>query len=126
MAGEPNTMDFELRKMELDIRMQEIKLPKELASLGLQGTLTGALAGGLLIFALAIISACVEQPQITGNHLCIMFGMLLATIALYGAYVFERSLNISTNMNTGSASVSSDVAKAAAELSRDQTNVQQK
>jgi hypothetical protein len=75
-----------------------MELPIELAQLGLKGTLIGAVAGGALILALALIAAFSERAQITGTHLCIIMGLVAATVAAYGGYVFGRSLTLTGDL----------------------------
>lgn len=86
--------NLELRRKELEIRQREVELPVELASLGLRGTLTGAIIGLVVLVALALISAFSDKAQITGTHLCILAGIICTTVVMFGAFVFQRSVSI--------------------------------
>jgi hypothetical protein len=85
---------LDLQFKELEIRRRAVELPVELASLGLRGTLTGAIAGAILVIILAVLSAVSEKVNITGWHLCVFAGIICATAAAFGAYVFQRSFQI--------------------------------
>jgi hypothetical protein len=95
MTSEPVPIEQEIQLKELELRLREIEVSKELAQLGLRGALTGALAGCLMVIALAVIAAFSQKVQITGTHLCWMMGIVAVAVALYGAFVFNRSLGIS-------------------------------
>ena len=93
--------ELELRRLELENRKRELELPVELASLGLRGTLSGAIAGIVLLAILAGISTFSERSQISGAHICILAGIICATVALYGAFVFQRSLTVTARRDEG-------------------------
>lgn len=113
MQAELSPAELELRRMELEIRAQEVTLPIELAKLGLRGALTGALAGCLMVIVLAGIAAFSDKAQITGLHLCIMMAIVAVAVALYGGFVFKRSLLISGDWKDKRLNVSTDEARAA-------------
>jgi hypothetical protein len=91
---EETTSELEIRKKKLELELRKVALPIELATYGLRGTLFGTFAGLFAIVVLAGISAFSERIQITGTQLCIMTAIIAVTVALYGAFVFQRSLSI--------------------------------
>jgi hypothetical protein len=98
----PNTegtgqAELDLRQRELELRRRKVELPIELAKLGLRGTLSGAIAGVVLVVILGCIGAFVEKAQITGTHLCILTGIICATVVFYGAFVFQRSFQLAVD-----------------------------
>lgn len=94
-------LELQNQRLKLENDRDEIRLPIKLADLGLRGTLTGAIAGAVLLVVLACISAFSDQSQITGNHLCVIAGIVCATVVFYGAFVFQRSLEIAVNRSKG-------------------------
>ncbi|MBI3821175.1 MAG: hypothetical protein HY289_00675 [Planctomycetes bacterium] len=100
--------ELALRRIELEIRNREVELPIELARLGLRGTLMGALAGAAILVILAIISAYSERAQITGTHICILAGIICATVVFYGAFVFQRSIQIAVDKTKGVTASTTD------------------
>ena len=105
MNGEIRPDDVELQKKELEVKLEQIKLRNELATLGLQGTLMGALASCFVIVALALIGAFSPKVQITGKHLCIITGIMALAVVVYGAYIFERSLHVAAELEGKKASL---------------------
>jgi len=92
---------LELQRLELDVRVKQVELPIELARLGLRGTLTGAIAGMILVVILGFIGAFSEKAQITGTHLCILAGIICATVVFFGAFVFQRSVQVAVDRTKG-------------------------
>ena len=105
MNGEIRPDEVELRRKELEVKLEQIKLRNELATLGLQGTLMGALASCFVIVALALIGAFSPKVQITGKHLCIITGIMALAVVFYGAYIFERSLHVAAELEGNKASL---------------------
>jgi hypothetical protein len=97
--------ELELKRLELEIERRKVELPMELASLGLRGTLTGALVGCGLILALAGRNLISDRVQVTGTHLCVFAGIICATVVAYGAFVFNRSLDIAVNKMSGNMKI---------------------
>ena len=86
-------------------------MPMELASLGLRGTLTGAIVGLVVLMFFAGLSVFSDRPQITGTHLCVMAAIIATTAIMYGAFVFKRSAQIAasyrgTHVAVGSGALS--------------------
>lgn len=108
-------LEREIRLKELEIRRREVELPIELASLGLRGTLTGAIVGFVTLMVFAGLSIYSDKTQITGTHLCIMTAIIATTVIMYGAFVFQRSAQIAasyrdTHVAVGSAKLSPEIA----------------
>ncbi len=93
--------DLKLRRFELEIRQKQIELPIRLAHFGLVGSLTGALAGAIMMIVLAFIGAKYPELHITGNHLCILGAEICASVVFFGAFVFQRSFQIVVDKNNG-------------------------
>ena len=105
----------EIRLKELEIQRREVELPIELASLGLRGTLAGAIVGFVTLMVFAGLSVFCEKAQITGTHLCIMTAIIATTVIMYGAFVFQRSAQIAatyrgTHVAVGSYKSPSEIA----------------
>jgi hypothetical protein len=111
MSDERPDVELELRRLELEIKKRELELPVELAQLGLRGTLTGALAGCTVVLALAIIRAFSDRLDITGAHLCIIMGIVAIAVALYGGFVFQRSVTIGGRWKDNGLSVGTGESK---------------
>jgi len=81
-----DTRIVEFRRKELEIEWRKVELPFELASLGLRGTLAGALAGCLVVVLLAVIGMFSKAVEITGTHLSLWASWLwqsLCTVPLF-------------------------------------------
>ncbi len=107
-------LDREIRLKELEIRRREVEMPMELASLGLRGTLTGAIVGFVTLMVFAGMSVLSEKAQITGTHLCIMTAIIATTVIMYGAFVFKRSAQIAASYRNTHVAVGSDKHSAEA------------
>ncbi len=91
----------ELRRLKLANEQRQIELPIELAKLGLKGTLIGAIVGAGLVVIIACFGALCDKAQITGTHLCVLTGTVCATVVFYGAFVFNRSIQIAIDRAKG-------------------------
>ena len=117
----PNLDELELKRNELDVRRQEldlqrIKLFVEFAKYGFAGTLGAAIAGMVLVLALAVLSAFkgnfAMDPWVL---LGILFIVLLGTIAFGFLSLWElprivarfQKLQFSVNPSTSSNTPSS-------------------
>ena len=98
---DPQVLSYELRMRELHVREMEIKLASDLKQLGLRGTLTGAIGGMLLVVLLAGISVYSGGIVITGTHLCILVGILCASVTFFGAFVFDRAATVVADVQKG-------------------------
>jgi hypothetical protein len=101
-------LDREIRLKELEIRRREIELPIELASLGLRGTLMGAIGGFVVLIVLAGLSVFSDKAQITGMHLCILAAIIATACVMYGAFVFQRSAQIAARYRDTYVAVGSE------------------
>lgn len=89
------------RLLIIENRRRELELPGELTKYGLNGTLGGAIGSLILLLLLATMSLFAPKDSITGTHLCILAGILCATVVFYGAFVFDRSVNIAAAWKDG-------------------------
>jgi len=107
-AGRSPACALDVQLKELEVRQLEIKSAVELASLGLKGTLMGALLGMLALVIFALIGAFSERIGITGVHLCVMTGLICLTVVSYGAFVFNRSLKVAALWKDRSLSLATE------------------
>jgi hypothetical protein len=70
----------------------------KLALRGLQGTLYGALGSLFAIIAIAVIQVLSGRNVIEGWAFAFMVLFFTAPVALYGAFIFNRTLNISAGI----------------------------
>jgi hypothetical protein len=102
--------ELEVRHKELETELRKAELSIELAKIGLQGTLVGALAGGMVVVMLALIGMYSDRIQITGLDLCIILGIVAAAVTFYGAFVFQQSLAIRGDWERKKVSIQSGQA----------------
>ncbi len=98
---------YDLQLKDFELRRRAVELPVELAKLGLRGTLIGAMAGFLLLVALALITAFSDRVKIDGWHLCVLAGIVGTTVAVFGSFVFQRSFSVAAQVGDKIARVMS-------------------
>ncbi len=91
---EDRAAEQEIRLRELAVRETEARLMVELAKFGLQGTLTGALVGMVFILLLIAPRIWVAEYPLDGTHVCILTGLICTAVVAYGAFVYNRQLQI--------------------------------
>lgn len=85
-------------KEELKIRLKELEKEYELANRGIElGRIKTnmAMISGLVTLFVALAAFLVAGSGfLSGNHLVIIFGMLIAALVIYYSFVFGRSAKV--------------------------------
>ncbi len=89
------------------VTLTKLKYDHELASLGLQGTLWGAWASLGAIVIIVVAQVITERYVLQGWPLTAMVAVVAGSVTFYGAFIFQRALNISAKVEkAGLASLS--------------------
>jgi hypothetical protein len=81
-----------------EIVLAKLDNDHKLARLGLQGTLYGACGSLIAIVAIAVIQVLTGRNIIEGWAFAFMVLFFVAPVALYGSFIFKRTLDISAGI----------------------------
>jgi hypothetical protein len=97
---------------ETIIALKKLERDYLVAQLGLKGTLTGA-CGCLIVIVLIIVSPMfIARNLVGGWQVVAIVVSMVVSVVLYGAFIFERSLTMSTKVESGGLSLSADTMPA--------------
>ena len=98
IVKEIESEDLELRRAALALSERQVALEEkkaefalQLAQYGLKGTLIGTIGGMTMVLVLTILALLSPELGITGIHIIVMVGIIGSIVAMYGAFVFNRS-----------------------------------
>ena len=86
--------DNELWIIQAALEKKKAELTVQIAKYGLDGVLAGAVGGFLTVIGIAIAGVVSPSLNITGPHLTVMMAIIGATVAIFGAFIFNRSVSI--------------------------------
>jgi hypothetical protein len=87
-----------------EIALARLQYDHQLATTGLQGTLKGALASMVGIVAVVIAQVTTDRYVVQGWAFAAMVAAIVVPITFYGAFIFNRALNVSAKIAKESGS----------------------
>jgi hypothetical protein len=79
--------------------LAKLEYDHQLARLGLQGTLWGALASLAAIVTIVIAEVATERYVVQGLAFAAMVGLIVISVTAYGAFIFDRALTVSAKVD---------------------------
>jgi hypothetical protein len=80
------------------ITLTKLRYDHEIARLGLQGTLWGAWASLAALVVIVIAQVMTERYVVQGWAFAVMAAVMAMSVTFYGAFIFDRALNISAKV----------------------------
>ncbi len=84
---------------ETIIALKKLEYDFQIGRLGLQGTLWGASAALFTIILMVFAPMVTKKDIVEGWQLVIIVALVVLAVVFYGAFVFNRALKISAQMN---------------------------
>jgi hypothetical protein len=81
-----------------DPRIALAQVQAELGRYGLKGTLYGAWAFAFLFLVIAVVQLWTDRYVVQGGWFVAMVAIVAVCVALYGAFVFNKSLSLSAKI----------------------------
>ncbi len=97
---------FEFEDESHYVAMARIEAGFTIARLGLQGTLIGSVICVLAILAIVFSPIVLARDILTGWQLVAVVGFFIVAIVSFGAFVFDRALNLSARGSTTGVALS--------------------
>jgi hypothetical protein len=96
----------ELKKLELEQQheLKTLELQNQVANFGLQGTLWGTWAALAAIALIALVQIFFDRYVVQGFAFATMVGTIAIPVALYGAFIYNRTLSLAGNLKRGEVS----------------------
>jgi len=101
MSDVPPEHEIALVKLQNEIALVKLENDYKLARYGLQGTLWGAWAALIAIVAIAVVQMVTGRTVVEGWSFTVMVGAIVAAVTFYGAFIFDRALNVSAKFGQG-------------------------
>jgi hypothetical protein len=97
-----------------EVILAKLQYDHQLAELGLSGTLKGACAALVAIVAIAVVQIWLDRYVVQGWSFAAMVAVIVIPVTFYGAFIFNRALNVSAKVEKsgGSFSASSSEREA--------------
>jgi hypothetical protein len=96
-----------------EIALAKLQNDYQLACMGLRGTLVGALAAFVAIVAIASIEAATCRQIIGDWAFAAMVGMLIIPFTFFGAFIFNRALNVTAKIEGRRGTITAATADGA-------------
>jgi preprotein translocase subunit SecF len=95
--------EYELKRLELEQQheLKSLELQNQVANFGLQGTLWGTWAALGAIVLIALVQIFFNRYVVQGFAFATMVGTIAIPVALYGAFIYNRSLSLAAKMKSG-------------------------
>jgi hypothetical protein len=103
--------ELALARLQHELALARLQNDYQLARLGLQGTLYGAVASLIAIVTIAVVQAVIGRYVVEGKAFAAMVGVIVVPITFYGAFIFNRALNVSAKVEKDALNVSAKVEK---------------